>query len=120
MKNLAITGKHKLQDRWNSLPYLVMEKLPNLPVYRVKPETGTRSVRTLHQDHLLPIGDKVRLYLPDEGKEVQHPLVTRAKAVERTQREQSAQDSCDSIDHSDSDEGSLCDYFPVQQRRPVR
>lgn len=120
IKKLAITGKHKLQDRWNSLPYLVMEKLSNLPVYRVKPETGTGSVRTLHRDHLLPIGDRVRLYLLDERKEVQRPVVTRAKAVEKTQREQSAQDRCDSIDHSDSDESSLCDYFPVQQRRPVR
>lgn len=119
IKNLAITGKQKLQDRWNSLPYLVMEKLPNIPVYRVKPETGTGSVRTLHRDHLLPIGDKVRLYLPDERNEVRTTVVTRAKAVERTQREQSAQDCCDSIDHSDSDE-SLCDYLPVQQQRPIR
>lgn len=119
IRNLAITGKHKLQDRWNSLPYLVMEKLPNLPVYRVKPETGTGSVRTLHRDHLLPIGDSVRICLPDERMDGQRPVVTRARAGERTQREQSAQDRCDSVDHSDSDDSSVCEYFPGPPGRPV-
>jgi len=46
--------------------------------------------------------------------------VTRAKAVEIKQREPSAQYRCDPIDQSDSDESSLCDYFPVQHGRPVR
>lgn len=47
VRNLGLTGKHKLQDRWNSLPYIVIAKLPNLPVYRVKPERGTGIVRTI-------------------------------------------------------------------------
>ncbi len=60
MRNLAVTGKNKLGDKWNSVPYLVVEKLKNLPVYRLKPESGMGSVRTLHRDHILPIGDEVR------------------------------------------------------------
>ncbi len=32
IKNLAMTGKHKLADKWNYVPYLVIEKLKNLPV----------------------------------------------------------------------------------------
>lgn len=51
VRNLGLTGKHKLQDRWNPLPYLVIEKLPNLPVYRVKPERGLGVVKTIHRDH---------------------------------------------------------------------
>lgn len=39
IRNLGIPGKHKLKDRWNPLPYRVIGKLPNLPVYRVKPES---------------------------------------------------------------------------------
>lgn len=61
VRNLGLTGKHKLQDRWNSLPYVVITKLPNLPVYRVKPERGTGIVKTIHRDHLLPIGYLVRM-----------------------------------------------------------
>lgn len=86
VKNLATTGKQKLQDRWNSVPYLVVEKLQNLPVYRVKPKTGTGGVRTLHRDHLLPIGEEVRINLPAEREEVPRHMVTRSKTVKRTQK----------------------------------
>ena len=33
LKNLGLKGKHKLQSRWSSVPYVVTEKMPNLPVY---------------------------------------------------------------------------------------
>ncbi|KAL2081551.1 hypothetical protein ACEWY4_023404 [Coilia grayii] len=61
LKNLGLKGKHKLQSRWNSLPYVVMEKLPDLPVYRVKPESGIGKLRTIHRDNILPIGSLVRI-----------------------------------------------------------
>lgn len=62
-------GNQKLKDRWNSGPYIVVEKLPNLPVHRVKPERGKGVVKTLHRNHLLPIGYLVRLADPavDDG-----------------------------------------------------
>lgn len=60
IKNLGLKGKHKLQTRWSPVPYVVCEKPPNLPVYRVKPETGNGRVKTLHRDQLLPIGQLVR------------------------------------------------------------
>ncbi|XP_052462953.1 uncharacterized protein LOC128020214 [Carassius gibelio] len=60
IKNLGLKGKHKLQPRWSPVPHVVCEKLPNIPVYRVKPEVGSGKVRTLHRDQLLPIGQLVR------------------------------------------------------------
>ncbi len=60
IKNLGLKGKHKLETRWSPVPYVVCEKLPNLPVYRVKPETGQGRIKTLHRDKLLPIGQLVR------------------------------------------------------------
>ena len=77
--NLGITGKHKLQDRLNSLPYVVLAKLHNLPVYRVKPERGTGSVKTVHRDHLLPIGYLVRMPAPSERKAQTSTPLTRAQ-----------------------------------------
>uniref|UniRef100_A0AAR2M6Q9 Gypsy retrotransposon integrase-like protein 1 n=1 Tax=Pygocentrus nattereri TaxID=42514 RepID=A0AAR2M6Q9_PYGNA len=56
LKNLGLKGKHKLQSRWSSLPYVIVGKIPDLPVYRIKPESGMGRVRTIHRDHLLPIG----------------------------------------------------------------
>lgn len=61
IRNVGLPGRHKLQDRWKSTPYVVVKKLPNLPVYQVKPEQGSGGVKTLHRDHLLPIGYLVRM-----------------------------------------------------------
>lgn len=77
IRNVGLTGKHKLQDRWRSTPYVVIQHLPNLPVYKVKPEQGTGSVKTLHRDHLLPIGYLVRIPDNSEQTERVRPLVTR-------------------------------------------
>lgn len=72
LRNFGVTGKHKLKDKWRSLPYIVVGKMPNLPVYQVKPERGTGSVKTVHRNHLLPIGHLVRL--SEEGDDPQLPL----------------------------------------------
>lgn len=79
VRYLGITGKLKLQDRWNSLPYVVLAQLPNLPVYRVKPERGTGNVKTVHRDHLLPIGYLVRMPAPSERKAQTSTPLTRAQ-----------------------------------------
>ncbi len=54
VKNLSIRGKQKLADRWESTPYIVTRKIPDLPVYVVQPERGGKE-RTLHRNLLLPI-----------------------------------------------------------------
>ncbi|RXN30197.1 Retrovirus-related Pol polyprotein from transposon 297 [Labeo rohita] len=86
IRNLGLAGKHKLQDKWKSLPYIVVEKLGNLPVYKLTPETGMGTVKTLHRDHLLPIGDQVRLPVPDLDRGVVKPPLTRTKTAEKDQR----------------------------------
>ena len=41
VKRKAFQGKHKIQNRWESKPYVVMEKPhDDLPVYKVKPCQG--------------------------------------------------------------------------------
>ncbi len=88
IRNLACTGKHKLQNRWNSLPYVVIEKFKDLTVYKLRPESGMDRIRTLHRDHLLPIGDKVRFSKPGDSNQLVQPPVTRAQTVKRRQRKQ--------------------------------
>lgn len=60
IRNLGLQGKHKLADRWGSVPYVVQSQMPNLPVFRLKPEVGDGPVKILHRNHLLPIGQKLR------------------------------------------------------------
>ena len=62
VKIVAHNARHKIQDKWESEEYIVIEQpIPGTPVYRVRPVTGTK-VRTLHRNLLLPLGVK---YQPD-------------------------------------------------------
>ena len=62
VKIVAHIARHKIQDRWESEEYIVIEQpIPGTPVYRVRAVTGTK-VRTLHRNLLLPLGVK---YQPD-------------------------------------------------------
>lgn len=79
VENLGLGGKHKLQSRWNQLPYVVVNK-KDLPVYIVKPESGMGRSRVLHRDHLLPIGQTVKIS-PEED-----PLPSMNRPMTRQQR----------------------------------
>ena len=58
VKIVAHKARHKIQDKWESVEYIVIEQpIPGTPVYRVRPVTGTK-VRTLHRNLLLPLGVK--------------------------------------------------------------
>ncbi|XP_035809415.2 uncharacterized protein LOC118471094 [Amphiprion ocellaris] len=86
LKNLGLKGKHKLQSRWSAVPYEVVEKLPNLPVYRIRPESGNGCLKTFHRDHLLPIGQLVRMpKVEDENKLLQKPK-TRADTQKKQRK----------------------------------
>ena len=62
VKIVAHKARHKIQDKWESEEYIVLEQpILGTPVYRVRPVTGTK-VRTLHRNLLLPLGVK---YQPD-------------------------------------------------------
>jgi hypothetical protein len=55
---LAFEGKHKIANRWEEDVYIVAtQPNPDLPVYTVYKEVDpTQRQRTLHRNHLLPIG----------------------------------------------------------------
>lgn len=52
-RNLSDRGKHKLQDRWENVPYIVLRRAGDLPVYEIQQE-GSEKRRTLHRNLLLP------------------------------------------------------------------
>ncbi|XP_062578027.1 adenylate cyclase, terminal-differentiation specific-like [Saccostrea cucullata] len=57
VKIVAFDGKHKIADKWEEEPYLVIEHPnPEIPVYKVQKETTKGKTRTLHRNLLLPIG----------------------------------------------------------------
>lgn len=88
LKNVGLKGKHKLESRWNPLPYVVIGKMPNLPVYKVEPEDGAGGVKTLHHDNLLPIGQSVRIPTTEnQSPAAKRKTTTRAAAQKRGSKE---------------------------------
>ena len=54
VRNLSVRGKHKLSNWWEDNIHHVIEKVNDLPVYKVKSEKTGR-LRVLHRDLLLPL-----------------------------------------------------------------
>lgn len=61
IRNLGLKGKQKLADRWSANPYVVESQFSGIPVYRLKPVDGKGPVKVLHRNHILPLGQAVRL-----------------------------------------------------------
>jgi hypothetical protein len=53
LKNIGLKGKHKLADKWQSVPYTIIEH-PNtdIPVFKIK---QGKTVKTVHRNNLLPV-----------------------------------------------------------------
>lgn len=85
LKNLGLKGKDKLESRWGSLPHVVVGKMPNLPVFHVRPEGGRGGVRTIHRDHILPIGQAVRI--PVEQACEENPGRPRTRSVQTREKQ---------------------------------
>lgn len=110
LRNLGLKGKHKLESRWNSVPFVVVGRLPNLPVYKVRPEDGKGGVKTMHRDHLLPISQSLRM--PDVGGH--EPLPARPKTrLQRTRtkgRSKRNVERTPDMDNDDTDSSSDMEY----------
>ena len=84
---MSIRGKNKLADKWEKIPYLVIEQpSKGIPVFKVKHINGTGGIRTLHRNLLLPIGN-----IP-------------SSSIETSSSEQlSVNESVDKVNNEDSD-----------------
>ncbi|XP_033730411.1 uncharacterized protein LOC117319771 [Pecten maximus] len=80
VKVLAFEGRHKLADRWEPDVYIVQSQ-PNrdIPVYTILRENGEGKSRTLHRNHLLPIGT-----IPLETDEI--PIAHPPRPVPRARK----------------------------------
>ncbi|XP_059834932.1 uncharacterized protein LOC132399042 [Hypanus sabinus] len=89
LRNLGLPGKHKLADRWAASPYVIESQMPNLPVYRVKPEDGNGPIKVLHRNHLLTLGQTVQV---DKEPEWEVVPSTRTLRGRRAREEAAAEE----------------------------
>lgn len=85
IRNLGLKGKQKLADRWSANPYLVDSQMSDLPVYRLRPVDGNGPIKVMHRNHILPLGQDVRLNAGDIPKPACSPrAMRRRKAKEKS------------------------------------
>ncbi|XP_067669889.1 uncharacterized protein [Haliotis asinina] len=110
VKALAFDGKHKLADRWEEDPFVVLSQ-PNhdIPVFVVRRETGEGRKRTLNRNHLLPIGSVPIFEAPSAPKPTPAPRSRKpAKPVTNSSNTLELEDTQD----NESDEEAL-DIIPA-------
>lgn len=119
IRNLGLQGKHKLADRWSSIPYIVENKMSELPVYRLRPENGDGPVKVLHRNHILPLGEDVRLESEISCETPKCKRTNRRRTGKRRDLEDSSNNvSSEHVETSDSESDSdemSCYYLPQQQ-----
>ena len=99
VKVVAYDGKHKIADRWEDIPYTVLDQ-PNgeIPVYVVQRENKVGPKRTLHRNLLLPIG-----FLPFEETSPS-TVVSKKTVVQETTQSDITSDTSETEDEADDTE----------------
>jgi hypothetical protein len=84
VKVVSFEGKHKLADRWEHDPYVVLSQ-PNegIPVFKVRKENNEGRTRTLHRNLLLPIGFICDKPTPAPRKPKHRPRAKPAKDIDK-------------------------------------
>ena len=83
---VGLKVKHKLADRWDTNPYIVIEKYDNLPVYVVERENNNNHTRkTLHRNLLMPVGYLNPTAPPSQPTPTQSTRQTRSQIRQRCQ-----------------------------------
>ena len=56
----ALTGDHKIADRWEDTPHQVINQLGDQPVFKVQPVSAmpNSNIRVLHRNMLFPLKNK--------------------------------------------------------------
>ena len=118
VRNLSIRGKQKLGDRWEDTTYLVTRKIPDLPVYAVRPERDGKE-RVLHRNLLLPFNvipqlqDK-RPPAPGDTREPHEP----AHPTDPEERTALFPDHLEKADSDVMEEGDLADVVLLRPGTP--
>ena len=112
-------GKHKLADRWEHCPYIVIgQPVSDMPVYEVVKENARNSKpRTLHRNMLLPFTGLPcpRTHHPATTLKEKQPTVVADEELELSDTD-SSRDSSES--YAEEEEREIALYVPPNRRRP--
>ena len=85
VRNTGVRGKCKLANRWESIPYTVVDQPdPDIPVFKVLQDGKRTATRTLHRNMLLPINF---LPLPPGASTAHHTSESRCEESEEKEQD---------------------------------
>ncbi len=107
VRKVGLKGKQKLADKWETEPYIVVDQpMPDIPVFKVRPENTTARCRLLHRNMLLPF-----MYLPCQDR------TGRAPTRRDHSRDRNCSDSDVSSTTNDESHDDTDDEEPVGTRQ---
>ena len=86
--NKGVRGRHKIVDRWEEIPYVVVRQIPGSLVYVVR-ELGTGRERTLNEELLTAC-----TFDPDETEEVDSDLDNQTDGADDDSSSVSSEGTC--------------------------
>ena len=112
VKVVAFEGKHKIADRWEEEPYVILRQMNNnIPVYEVKKLHGKGRKRILHRNLLLPIGHLPAFDTDHKEKEKEKPDRLHQRQDKRADTNTHLEDEYHS--DTDSDSGTIIGEVPA-------
>jgi hypothetical protein len=120
VKVVSFDGKHKLADRWEHDPYIVVSQ-PNtdIPVYNLRKENNEGRARTLHRNLLLPIGYIRDVPTPAPRKLLKRPPIPAKRITRQKIKELEHPHTDDHTTEISSDDESEHGYIVISQEEPV-
>ena len=120
VKIVTFDGKHKISDKWEDEPYIVLDQLDlSIPVFQIQKETTKGKIRTLHRNLLLPIS-QLNFYKThkelEESKEIEKPKPkprTRARKQKKETEDVHIDTSYRYEDTSSDEEIEIIRHVPV-------
>lgn len=118
VRNVGLKGKHKLADRWQQEPYLVIRK-PNsdIPVYEVQRDSGKGPTRILHRNLLLPFNSMPPITENTETGNGNHRNFSRMQTRSRNRFAKLHSSSESDSSDSDSTHSYNGNRYVIPQRR---
>ena len=122
IKIVTFDGKHKISDKWEDEPYIVLDQ-PDLSiqVFQIQKETTKGKIRTLHRNLLLPIS-QLNFYKThkelEESKEIEKPKPkprTRARKQNKETEDVHIDTSYRYEDTSSDEEIEIIRHVPVHR-----
>ena len=115
VRKVGLKGRNKLADKWEEETYLILKVSDNdIPVYKVRLESGKGPVQTLHRNMLLPFN----CIPPNVDHETNINNTRRVTVLPKTRQSKRVLSGTENISESESEVSDQDETVFTTQRQP--